>query len=203
MIEFQSWIGLTVAILTILVTILIGWQVYNAIEMRNTLYEMRNVSEKINRKIRILHQRDDECRMLTEAYFLMYLSEQESSFPAFQYGRLGQTLLFFLKSKVNADYHSLFTVCARMDSTLEKIEKGTQSEKLFLAEKYFPYEILSKAINEELLKDKERYASIATKINNLKSKRKAIIKEIKDFEPNRYAEYADDIIAPFIYKVYT
>lgn len=201
-ISYPEWMSVTVAILTILITVLIGWQVFNAIEMRNTLNEMRNLSEDLNRRIAILQSQDDECRLLTEAYFLMRLSEHESSMPHAQYGRLGQSLLFFLKAKVKEDYHSLFTVCARMESVLKEIDKGNDTEKEFLADKYFPHEALSKAIFKELSDNGDRYSLIASKVKNLKIQRLSIIKTIKNADPQMFVEYADDIVSPFTYKTY-
>lgn len=46
--EFQQWVGLTIAVLTILVTVLITWQIWQTIISRNEIKSLTKLNDELN-----------------------------------------------------------------------------------------------------------------------------------------------------------
>ena len=93
--------GLFVSVLWVMVTALVGWQVFNAIEMRDAIKTMRGLNAELAEKISRLKNRDDELMNLVEAYFLASLFRERSHSLGSQYSRCEQAIRHYLLAGVS------------------------------------------------------------------------------------------------------
>ena len=47
-VSLDSFVGIIVALLAIVVTLAVGWQIYNSIEIKNQIEELSTLKEKLN-----------------------------------------------------------------------------------------------------------------------------------------------------------
>lgn len=110
-----------VDILSVLVTVLIGWQVYNAIENSKMIRRMDRLKSELDRRSNIWTQRNLEIEHLVDAHS-HYQAALNSEFHSESYMQFANTLNLFLQSKVSLDYRPLQLTLQGLVDSLVRIE---------------------------------------------------------------------------------
>lgn len=189
--------GLFVSVLGVMVTALVGWQAFNAIEMRDAIKTMRGLNAEVTEKISRLKNRDDELMNLIEAYFLASLFRERSHGLGSQYSRCGQAIRHFLLAGVSCDYNSLVDLVEQLSNILDELDKRDHIGKGFFSDNHRIYEVLSKEIIDILDKKPKEYESIKTKIIQSRDRRRKITETHIDVTMKRSLEKEDAISHPF------
>jgi len=132
--------GVIVSALGVLVTALVGWQIFNAIEMRLIIKEYDDLKNRLNESNKALILQDERNLILIEAY--AKIKEADNEFNSFSesYKIYLQSLELFLKANVPIKYKPIIDIRNGLNSILNSLkhiddidEKRDfiQSEKLF------------------------------------------------------------------------
>lgn len=193
----ESSAGSLMTALGIMVTALVGWQVFNAIEMRDAIKTMKDLNTEVTEKISKLKSRDDELKNLIEAYFLASLFRDRSHGLGSQYSRCGQAIRYFLLAGVSCDYESLVDLVEQLPNILDELDKQDRIGKEFFSDNHRIYEVLSKEIIEILDKRPKEYESIKAKIIQSRDRRRKITETHIDVTMKRSLEKEEAILHPF------
>lgn len=117
-----------VDILSVLVTVLIGWQVYNAIENSKMIRRMDRLKSELDRRSNIWTQRNLEIEHLVDAHS-HYQAALNSEFHSDSYLQFANALNLFLQSKVSLDYRPLqLTLQGLLDSLIRIENEGGEDD---------------------------------------------------------------------------
>lgn len=195
--DADSSAGIIVATLGVMVTVLIGWQVFNAIEIRSAINQMNDLNAEVTEKISKLKNRDDELKNLVEAYYLASLFRERSHGLGSQYSRCGQAIRHFLLADVSCDYESLADLVEQLSSILDEVDKRDHIGKEFFSDNHRIYEVLSKEIIDILDNKPKEYESIKAKIIQSRDRRRKITETHIDETMKRSLEKEEAILHPF------
>lgn len=106
-----------VDILSVLVTVLIGWQIWQGIDANNRLRRMES-------SVREAENRNTQLRHLLEAFQLDRLA-QTAGTPSAQYTQSVAALRSFVFSGVSSAYLPIMEILARLNSILDTIDRET------------------------------------------------------------------------------
>lgn len=118
-----------VDILSVLVTVLIGWQVYNAIENSKMIRRMDRLKSELDRRSNIWTQRNLEIEYLVDAHS-HYQAALNSEFHSDSYRQFANALNLFLQSKVSLDYRPLQLTLQGLVDSLVRIESESREDDI-------------------------------------------------------------------------
>ena len=115
-VSLDSFVGIIVALLAIVVTLAIGWQIYNSIEIKDRIQELSNLKEKLDLQEKTLDQQNNKSKHLIALIFGDEANKEKNYALSFSYymGSIGASMQ--LDKPINIDY-----ILKRLDSLLEKI----------------------------------------------------------------------------------
>lgn len=118
-----------VDILSVLVTVLIGWQVYNTIENSKMIRRMDRLKSELDRRSNIWTQRNLEIEHLVDAHS-HYQAALNSEFHSDSYRQFANALNLFLQSKVSLDYRPLQLTLQGLVDSLVRIESESREDDI-------------------------------------------------------------------------
>lgn len=166
-----DYMGVIVGILTLLVTALIGWQVFNAIENVKTLRKMEDLEAKLKEQIKLSEMNTQAMFDFAEAHRL----EQEarrSTDRAYQYGCHARALLLYLKSDIDISYPPLQGKIPVLAMIINQIERSqNEDDKILFARQMTDFDSINEEILDEIGKRDKTLRKLRRDIINLKTKR--------------------------------
>lgn len=174
-------------ILAILVTVLIGWQVWNAIEVFKFVKSANKTKKEYENSVHRLDKRADELYYLQEAFALLVEAKEYKAKSienkvelVHEYVNNAKAILQFLRAQVQQNYLPLIYLIGRMNTILREVEKLTGLER----QAFTNLEHTCNGIYNEIIKtidsSKNKYADIKDKIMSLRDFRVSINKEYED-----------------------
>lgn len=131
-----------VAILGILITAILGWQVFNAIEVSRQVHKMQALDEEIQQSLKEAEQKNDEAKALTEGLFLYNFINQDRSLGLdSRYIIHSHIVYLLLKANVPFDYSILVETIATCKGSFKAFEDMMEGKKDFIPF-YGCYEVL-------------------------------------------------------------
>ena len=140
----DSFIGACITLLSIIVTIAIGWQIFNAVEVKNTMKELKEKQERVDElhdelKEEIQKVKNDAEDRMNEMYSLhaQILGIQASKAGGYDRAFYGNLLALSYYMQIEEPDPSISNkILNIMESSIEKIDKITiDKEKIDKADK--------------------------------------------------------------------
>lgn len=176
--------GVVISALGVLVTALVGWQIYNAIEMRSIIREYDKLKNQFNESNKALILQDERNLTLIEAY--AKIKEADSEFNSFSenYKIYLQSLELFLKANVPIKYKPIIDIKYGLKAILrslkhvdiEERQKFLQCEKLF--------DDLNHQILNSLHKRQDDIKELVQMLTEIRDTRKEVCADLK--KKNRF-----------------
>lgn len=128
-----DYMGVIVGILSLLVAALLGWQVFNAIEMRTVIKEHDRLSHQLTLYTNILANQDRRNIELIEAFHCAHVADMYNtdsvSYQTARYIALMRACLHFIRANVPIDYATFVSVRNNLGTILERIEQFDASTR--------------------------------------------------------------------------
>lgn len=135
-----DYIGLIVGILSFLVTALLGWQVFNAIENVKTLKKMDGLETELRSKSEQIVTLNSQVLDIIEAHHERSLA-QGIKYWEYKYEHACKSLKLFIRGNIKSDYEPLLSLLRDMASILERMSKeATEDEKIVFARAFAQFD---------------------------------------------------------------
>ena len=122
-----DYIGVIVGILALLVTVLVGWQIYNAIRMQEAVRKFDRLQRNFTKANEALRAQDERNIILIDAFAKYYEAGKEKDSYATKYRILIEALNLFLKSNVPIGYHYIVETRTILNAALDRLESKAHS----------------------------------------------------------------------------
>lgn len=148
-VDLGTFVGVTVALLGIIVTLAIAWQIYNAVEMRSKVEELKQLEGKFEE-----HKQSFKQEMHSDKAILFYLT----GIGAFRSGSMLDSFRFIITALENTlQTKRPINIAIYLDK-MESAAKNIASNTKYEAELYDEVDSSNKTIqslgNYELIKDR-------------------------------------------------
>lgn len=119
-VSLDSFVGIIVALLAIITTLAIGWQIYNSIEIKERIQELSNLKEKLDLQEKTLDQQNNKSKHMIALILGNEANKDKSYALSFNYYMGSVKASMQLDKPINIDY-----LLKRLDSLLGKIQDGS------------------------------------------------------------------------------
>ena len=131
---------LLISVLGVIVTALVGWQVFNAVENANTLKKMDGLESELRSKSEQIVTINSQVLDIIEAHHERSLA-QGGTYWEYKYGHACKSLKLFLRGNIKSDYEPLLSLLRDMASILERVNKeATENEKIVFARAFAQFD---------------------------------------------------------------
>ena len=119
-VSLDSFVGVIVALLAIVVTLVLGWQIYNALELKAKIEELDNLKKKLDR------QEKEITEQSNYAYHLIFGSLANIEMYNKNYARAFLYLTTSLDTTMSSDNPiNVDAILERMEISASEIKQGT------------------------------------------------------------------------------
>ena len=102
-VSLDSVVGVIVALLAIVVNLVVGWQIYNGLEIKRQLEKLSTLKEKFRVQEKTIEQQNKESRHLITMMFGVQTFEMRNYTQAFYYFMTSLLLTMQLDKPINVD----------------------------------------------------------------------------------------------------
>lgn len=180
--------GVLISSLGVIVTVLVGWQVFNAIENVKTLTKMENLENELCEKSRQIITLNSQVLDIIEAHHERELA-QGIKYWECKYEHACKSLKLFLRGNVKADYEVLIFLLRDMASIIERVDNmATEDEKIVFARTFPKFD---KEYNEaiEIIHSREvKLTMLRDKLTSLRDRRKKLFDDYAKMETSAEKE---------------
>ncbi len=167
-----DYIGVIVGILALLVTAIVGWQIYNAIGMQEAVKKFDRLQKDFEESNRLLKQQDQRNITLINAFAKYYVAEKENVSIATRYRAFVEALLLFIQSNIPIGNEHVSNTRCELFGALESLEENANT---------FDKEHLVN-INSTM---EETYDTLVDAINARQEELSQFLKEVKSLRDRR------------------
>lgn len=137
-----------VSVLSVLVTLLVGWQIYNAIEVKSILSKFNKLERNFKKSNEALKVQDQRNIALIEAHAQFQTAETSGFSHALKYKTYLEALLLFLDSNISIEHKYINEINDLLDNILNSISNASDDErKSFLHNETSFDELYNKILN--------------------------------------------------------
>lgn len=172
--------GVIVSALGVLVTALVGWQIFNAMEMRSVIKNYDKLKRQLEESSKALKMQDEQNLTLIEAYVKVNNASNSSYSFANQYEMYLESLELFLKANVPLRYKTIIEINAILDMTLTSLKWGIITDKRQFVEREKNFDELYLNILNHLHRREDNIKQLSSRLASIHDKRIAICQKIKD-----------------------
>lgn len=173
---------LLISVLGVIVTALVGWQVFNAIENVKTLKKMEGLENELQSKSEQIVTLNSQVLDIIEAHHERYLA-QGINYWEYKYSHACKSLKLFIRGNVKSDYEPLLSLMRDMASIIERANKeAMEDEKIVFARAFSQFDDeYNEAIG--ILHHREGdLRAMRTKLTSLRDRRKKLFDDYAKME---------------------
>lgn len=172
--------GFIVGVLAVLVTTIVGWQIYNAIGMQQIVKNYDSLQRDFERSNEALKAQDLRNVVLIEAFAKYYEAKKEKDSKATQYRIYLEAYLLFLRSNIPLGNEYIGWVRGGIIDALTEMEKKTHPlDKKLMIDHQSRLEDTYEAIREELKIRKNEISEFISELKNIRDRRRDLIKKFE------------------------
>lgn len=102
-VSLDSFVGVIVALLAIVVTIAIGWQIFNVVDINDKIKKLYILEEKFNKQEKTINQQTKETKHLIMLIYGIEANKEGHSIEAFRYLMASLVCSMQLDKPINAE----------------------------------------------------------------------------------------------------
>ena len=121
-----EWASILVGAIGSIAGSVIGWQIYNAIEMRNIINRISDLENGFTKSNQDLQAQDKRNMLLIEAFAKYSEAEKEKDSKATQYRAYAEALLLFLKANIAVGHEYMNNTKSGLSDALTALESKVQ-----------------------------------------------------------------------------
>ncbi len=145
-VSLDSFVGVIVALLAIVVTLVVGSQIYNSIELNERIKKLNTLEERLIKQDKTLKQQINKSNHLTTFIFGIEANREKSFIEAFRYYMASMRCSMLLEKPINVDHllNDLEKVTANIkDGTMCVFERLDEIKEYDIAiRKSYSYDII-------------------------------------------------------------
>jgi len=145
-VSLDSFVGVIVALLAIVVTLAVGWQIYNSIELNERIKSLNTLEERLIKQDKTLKQQNNKSNHLITFIYGVEAKREKDYLEAFRYYMASLRCTVLLDKPINADHllNDLETVTSNIEeSTICVIERLNEIKEYDKAiRKSYSYDII-------------------------------------------------------------
>lgn len=103
-VSLDSFVGIIVALLAIIVTSAIGWQIYNGIEINERIKKLNTLEERLIRQDKTLKQQNNRSNHLISFIYGVEAKREKDYLEAFRYFMASLRCSMLLDKPINVDH---------------------------------------------------------------------------------------------------
>lgn len=166
--------GIIVSVLGIIVTLLVGWQVFNAIEMRNTIKEVDDIRAEHRTAISVLYSRNTELQCLLEAFQLVHEAKAEELPLGNVYCLRAKAIRQFLRANVPTNYIPFLGLLTQLKSIIKDVEQLDEFGRIMFAKCDRDCEVVYDEIIDLINKNHNEYGMLKGMVKSIRDSRRKI-----------------------------
>lgn len=172
--------GFVVGVFTILVTILVGWQLYSVIGMHEAVRKFDSLQKDFDNSNRLLKLQDQRNITLINAFAKYYVAEKEKVSIATRYRAFVESLLLFIQSNIPIGNEHVSIARCKIFEALELLEENANTfDKQHLVDinstMEETYDMLVGAINDR----QEELSQFLKEVKSLRDRRRDLVKRFE------------------------
>lgn len=103
-VSLDSFVGVIVALLTIVVTLAVGWQIYNSIELNERIKSLNTLEERLIKQDKTLKQQNNKSNHLITFIYGVEAKREKDYLEAFRYYMASLRCTVLLDKPINVDH---------------------------------------------------------------------------------------------------
>lgn len=103
-VSLDSFVGVIVALLAIIVTLAIGWQIYNSIELNERIKKLNTLEERLISQDKTLKQQNNKSNHLISYIYGIEAKREKEYLEAFRYYMASLRCSMLLDKPINVDH---------------------------------------------------------------------------------------------------
>jgi len=145
-VSLDSFVGVIVALLAIVVTLVVGLQIYNSIELNERIKKLNTLEEKLIKQDKTLKQQINKSNHLITFIFGIEADREKSYIEAFRYYMASLRCSMLLDKPINVDHllNDLETITSNIEESticvIEKLNEIKEYDKAII--KSYSYDII-------------------------------------------------------------
>lgn len=173
---------LLISVLGVIVTALVGWQVFNAIENVKTLKKMDGLETELRSKSEQIVTLNSQVLDLIEAHHERSMA-QGIKYWERKYEHACKSLKLFLRGNIKSDYEPLQSLLRDMSSIIERVNKeATEDEKIVFARAFTQFDNEHNDIIDIIHSREDNLKSMRRRLISLRDKRKKLFDDYANKE---------------------
>ena len=145
-VSLDSFVGVIVALLAIIVTLAVGWQIYNSIELNERIKNLNTLEERLIKQDKTLKQQNNKSNHLITFIYGIEAKREKEFLEAFRYYMASLRCTVLLDKPINVDHllNDLEEVTANIEeNTICVIERLNEIKEYDIAiRKSYSYDII-------------------------------------------------------------
>jgi len=118
-VSLDSFVGVIVALLAIVVTLVVGWQIYNALELKAKIEELNNLKEKLNIQEKKIAEQSNYANHLVFAALADVELYNKQYLKTFSYSMISLEETLLLDSPKNVE-----AILERLEISISNMQQG-------------------------------------------------------------------------------
>lgn len=103
-VSLDSFVGVIVALLAIVVTLAVGWQIYNSIELNERIKNLNTLEERLIKQDKTLKQHNNKANHLITYIYGVEAKREKEYIEAFRYYMASLRCSMLLEKPINVDH---------------------------------------------------------------------------------------------------
>ncbi len=169
----DSSAGALMTALGIMVTALIGWQVFNAIENVKTLKKMEGLESELRSKSELIVTLNDQLLDIIEAHHERTVA-QGINYWEYKYEHAIKAIKLFVRGNIRIDYEPFQQLLLDMSSIISHVDNASQDDKIVFARSFPKYDIEHEEIMELIHQRQNHLKALSKTVMRLRDRRKKL-----------------------------
>ena len=176
----SSYFSVIVAVLSILVTVLLGWQIYNAVEMQNVIKKYDDLKSGFIKSNEQLQLQDQRNITLIDAFAKYNVAEKESNSITTKYRAFLEAYLLFLKANIPIGSEYINNCRGGFHGALADLENEAHPlDKQLLINNKSSYEDMYDKIRDTIKERQENLKALLKELDDLRDRRRDLTRKFE------------------------
>lgn len=160
-------------ILSILVTFLVAWQIWQTISIKDDVSKIQQLEAKLNEQIAVSDLRNQELFDIAEAHRLERIADN-SKINSVRYGNYLRAMMLFLKSNVALSYPPLSSKISMLNAIITTVNNAKGEEKVSFANQMNGFDETYSELLDVIAAREDNLIDLKKRVIRLRDRRKRL-----------------------------
>lgn len=160
-------------ILSILVTFLVAWQIWQTISIKDDVSKIQQLEAKLNEQIAVSDLRNQELFDIAEAHRLERIADNSKIYSV-RYGSYLRAMMLFLKSNVALSYPPLSSKISMLNAIITTVNNAKGEEKVSFANQMSGFDETYSELLDVIAAREDNLKDLKKRVIRLRDRRKRL-----------------------------